>query len=108
MLLEEGANVNRPIDDGWTALHLAVIISNAKLIKVRCTFTPSPPWQNLSIDRQILLEYGADINQAKEDGWTALHLAAKYTDAEIVEVGNAVTPFVTSLATTVYRLSDPA
>ena len=40
-----------------------------------------------TVECQILLEYKADINQVNDDGWTALHLAARYADARIVKVG---------------------
>ena len=38
------------------------------------------------VNCQILLEHGAGVNAVQEDGWTALHIAARYGDAEMVKV----------------------
>ena len=46
------------------------------------------------IDGQVLLEHGAGVNAVQDDGWTALHLAARYGDAEMVKVRYAFTLLV--------------
>ena len=47
-----------------------------------------------SVDCQVLLEHGADVEQTKDNGWTALHLAVRYSDAEMIAVGNALTSLI--------------
>ena len=60
----------------------------------------------LNIYFQILLDHGAKVNAVDVDEWTPLHLAARYGNAELVEVGIVCTSFVVSLTETVCRLSD--
>jgi tetratricopeptide (TPR) repeat protein len=54
LLLEFGANVNQPMDDGDTPIHMAYYRGNKEAI-------------------QLLLEYGANINAVNQKGKTPLH-----------------------------------
>ena len=85
VLLEHEADVDSTTDNGWTALHHAARYGDAEMVEVRyaslCWFTGK-----CFIDGQVLLEHGAGVNAVKEDGWTALHIAARYGDAEMVKV----------------------
>ena len=47
-----------------------------------------------TVECQVLLEYGADASQAKDDGWSTLHIAARYADAEVVEVGDVLRRYI--------------
>ena len=53
--------------DGFTPLHSATCLGHYKTC-------------------QLLLDHGADINQADIDGWTALHTAVCYSQEEVVQV----------------------
>ena len=86
ILLEHGADVNLKLANGWTALHQAARYSDAEMVEVCIPCTSLPRRQKLSVDCQILLEHGADVNLKLANGWTALHQAARYADAEMVEV----------------------
>ena len=85
VILEHGADVDSTTDDGWTVLQFAARYGDAEMVKVRyaslCWFTGK-----YFIDGQVLLEHGAEVNAVHEDGWTALHAAAHYGDAEMVKV----------------------
>ena len=86
VLLEHGAKVNQVKNDGWTALHLAARYADAEMVKVCIPCTSLPRRRTASVDCQILLDYGADVNAVDDEDWTALHLAACYADAEMVKV----------------------
>ena len=50
-------NISKPIANGWTALHSALLGGNYEAV-------------------ELLLAAGADVNQPAHDGWTPLHMAA--------------------------------
>jgi len=57
LLLEQGADVEAKINDGWTALHEAARGGHEAVVR-------------------LLLEKGADVEAKTDDGWKALHRAA--------------------------------
>ena len=85
VLLKHEADVDSTTDDGWTALHAAARYGDTEMVEVRyaslCWFTGT-----YCIDGQVLLEHGAGVNEVQEDGWTALHFAARCADVETVKV----------------------
>jgi len=68
LLLDNGADVNRPANDGWTPLHAAAGVS----------FTTDNNNKRLVPDAsgaeivEMLLAAGADVRAATRDGWTPL------------------------------------
>ena len=61
------------------------------MVEVGSASIPLPYQQRLCVDCQILIEHGADVNQAKNDEWTPLYMAAHYADAEVVKVSRILT-----------------
>ncbi len=55
MLIEKGADVNRPDDNGRTVLHV------------------TSDWSNL-LEARLLIEHGADVNAADDDGTLPFHV----------------------------------
>jgi ankyrin repeat protein/Mg2+ and Co2+ transporter CorA len=78
-------NVNAQSQGGWTALHLACGRRGANR-------SPSDPTradaqeQNYTDVVKELLEAGSEVNQKSQTSRTALHLAAEFGHAEIVEL----------------------
>lgn len=58
-LLESGADVNEPADDGWTPMHMAASAYNEKAYPLLRHY----------------ISKGGDVNAATADGWTVLHAA---------------------------------
>ncbi|WP_214625043.1 ankyrin repeat domain-containing protein [Sphingobium nicotianae] len=66
-LLEQGADPNRPSQDGTPAALWATHHSDAATLK-------------------LLIDYGADVNRANRYGLTALHLASNQGEDELAEI----------------------
>ena len=66
-MLNSGADVHAKADDGWTPLHSAALLANAKVIS-------------------IFVKAGADVNAKADNGWTPLHSAAWNEHAEVIPV----------------------
>ena len=67
LLIENGADINKSNNDGWTSLYLAVNKRHLEVIK-------------------LLIENGADINKSNNNGWTPLNIAANNGHLEIVKL----------------------
>ena len=89
ILLDHGADVNAVDDEDWTALHFAARYADVKAVEVCIPCSSLPRRQTASVDCQILLEHGADVDPVTDHGWTALQFAAFQADDEIVKVDNA-------------------
>ncbi|WP_018872263.1 ankyrin repeat domain-containing protein [Thioalkalivibrio sp. ALJ16] len=63
MALEQDVDVNRQTEDGWTALHIVALQGDADAMA-------------------LLLGAGASLDQRKNDGATALYLAARNPDQD--------------------------
>ena len=69
--LDNGADPNGRDDFGWPRLDRAVEVSGRQL-------SASPlPLRERFVVVLILIAAGADVNAQSEDGWQALHIAAK-------------------------------
>ena len=67
LLLNNGADVNKSGDDGYSPLHGASKLGNADAV-------------------HVLLKAGADANAVDNHGETALHIAARYGHLDVVRV----------------------
>lgn len=67
ILLREGSNVNHTDDQGYSALHLAILNKHSDIV-------------------QTLLEYGADYFLDTHSGQSLLHHAAHYADLKTINV----------------------
>jgi len=72
LLLDNGANVNKPADDGWTPLHAAA----AAPFRTDNNNKRLPPDAAGVQIVEMLIARGADVNAVTSDGWTPLHAAA--------------------------------
>lgn len=103
VLLKAGADPLLKNEDGWNAMHLAVLAGNSEIVKMLCV-------HKQLIDSQIkegktplmlaaregdlkvfdvLLKAGADLRKIDQDGWNAMHLAAINGHTEIVKILSA-------------------
>ena len=96
MLLAKGAAVNQ---DGWTALHYAAVAGDAEIVQLLLkrsaevdSLSPNmtTPLMMAAMSGNIyavkaLLDGGADLNMANEQGLTAIDFAQKGNHTEIVE-----------------------
>ena len=101
-LFELGADIHQlQFNDGWSALHFAATYSSPEIIEyllslgmtvnmtsktgrtpLMCACLKAGRLDNI----KRLLELGADIQQKEfNDGWSALHFAARYSSPEIIE-----------------------
>ena len=97
-LLKLGANVNAKGNAGWTALHIASLHGNKKMVQLlldnnadvnaRDEKLQTPlhlaSYEGYTEVVQLLIDNKADINAKDEDGWTALHWASYEDDTEMV------------------------
>ncbi|XP_063591184.1 protein phosphatase 1 regulatory subunit 12C-like [Penaeus indicus] len=65
-LIEKGGDINQPLDQGGTLLHIAIANCFNDLM-------------------EILLENGADITVRDEDGWEPIHVAAYWCNEKALE-----------------------
>lgn len=82
LLLRNGANVSCEIEGGLTLLHMAIYEGKSMNFRIILYFIINSKFMiTHKIDKeqmvQMLIEFGADVNQIAENGLTALHLAAK-------------------------------
>ena len=101
-LLELGADIQQlEFNDGWSALHFAATYSSPEIIEYLLSLemtvnmtakTGQTPlmcacYKGGRLDNiKRLLELGADIQQLEfNDGWSALHFAARDSSPEIIE-----------------------
>ena len=99
VLLEHGADVNRQIDDGWTALHEAAKNGDEETVRLlieNYNADITKPSVNGSLALHLaaqnghtgcvraLLDKGQNINATNNDGRTALHIAASDDCVEVV------------------------
>lgn len=97
MLLQRGANHSFKDKEGMTALHLAAIYQSIDCIHLLLLFK-ADPWikdaknctvlHNLARGESSTIEQlekiSSFVNAADEDGWTALHCAAKFGTKETI------------------------
>ncbi|CAH0024945.1 unnamed protein product [Clonostachys rhizophaga] len=103
MLLEMGADVSIPDDEGWVPLAIAALVGYDEILSLlldrgadlaNSTVNLGKERRLLSLAAQggyleivgILLHRGADISAVDEDGWTPLGWAASYGNFEIVRL----------------------
>ena len=101
-LLELGADIQQlEFNAGWSALHIAARISSPEIIEYLLSLgmtvnmtskTGQTPLMCACLEGgrldniKSLLELGADIQQLEfNDGWSALHIAARISSPEIIE-----------------------
>lgn len=107
LLLDKGANINQTEETGTTPLHFAAMAGNEKVVRLllekgaevaavdraglsimskalKCYYHHRTK-RNLNVFK-LLLENKADINAKDKEGATALHLAVKHMDLEVVEI----------------------
>ena len=101
-LLELGADIQQlEINDGWSALHFAATYSSPEIIEYLLSLEMTVNMTDNSGQTPLmcacykggrldnikrLLELGADIQQLEfNDGWSALHFAARDSSPEIIE-----------------------
>ncbi|WP_034297297.1 ankyrin repeat domain-containing protein [Herbaspirillum sp. RV1423] len=97
LLLDKEVEVNRP---GWTALHYAAINGNAAIIKLlldasayidaespdeKMTPVMLAAVRGRTFAVRLLKEEGADISLKNADGMTALDLARRFNQQDVVE-----------------------
>ncbi|NXF77712.1 ANKK1 protein, partial [Sclerurus mexicanus] len=67
ILIEHGADPNKPDEDGWTPLHFAAQNGDDRIVR-------------------LLLDHQARVNAQEHDGWTPLHLAAQNNFENVARV----------------------
>jgi uncharacterized protein len=102
VLSEEGVDVDRRSDDGFTALHFAAFFgtSDAAAVLIEAGADPSSvaandmrvqPLHSAAASRststsRVLLEAGASPDARQTGGYTPLHEAALHADVELIEL----------------------
>ena len=99
-LIKQGADIHQIDSDGWTALHYAARFAKSEIIEYLLSLgmkvnmvsnSGQTPLMSACCDSdrldniKTLIKQGADIHQINNNGWTALHYAARYAKSEIIE-----------------------
>lgn len=107
LLLDKGANINQTDETGTTALHFAAMRGNEEVVRLLLengakvtavdgaglsimskalkSYDHHRTKRNLNVFK-LLLENNADIDARDKEGATALHLAVKHMDLEILDI----------------------
>ncbi|XP_077086187.1 transient receptor potential cation channel, subfamily N, member 1 [Siphateles boraxobius] len=101
-LLQKGAHVDATTKDGQTALHIAVENCNPQVVQMLLGFGAHVQLRGGKAQEtplhiaarveggvraaEMLLKSGADVNAEQENGETAMHVAARHGDLEMMQV----------------------
>jgi len=72
-MLDHGADINAPGEDGWTPLHFAAAHGHTFIVR-------------------FLLDNGARVDAAAADGSTPIDLAYLYERGNVIQILNALNP----------------
>ena len=100
LIKKHNLDLQKPNDDGWTALHYSAQNGSYKLVKffidmgihinlkatdgMNCLHIAAD-YGHLNLCKMLINEYNVDVQLPENDGWTALHFSAKNGSFEMVK-----------------------